>query len=540
MDSRILTLKIIFQVLIPIVIIVLLYRRRRKKALQQVEEKANPNEPILDFIADHMVDGRLPELFSLKDFDELGNNIRYADGAKDGILLSHFGLSPLPGTVDTKIDEALMEACKGNYESADQAFLDLAAEFRIVELVDKIQERILRKSSFMDENALYSYAIASITSSTKKPLPKVGLTIMELYGEPEDRLKGFLRTLGLSDEYTLFVAWNMRHWENGNVEMLELAKYVHGWGRISIVKIIDPVSDEIRRWLLFNGVDNHIGSFECALECYTKSGANDLMRLGMTQEEFEAVGSILVGLLEGPSKDYSSIENWPDLLRIYVDDASTRELGLGDYERLLYFMEAGEARGFVDFKEQCDRLLQSEECRDAVKASIKDGEGIDIAKYIGVPYEAELLDCIEADFQHKCHLCSYVLDDQYFNRLIEVFRVNIPPSTIGDVPLDETGFGKEWSAHRQLLFLLQELRHKLPEGLDMVLMGLSSPVINNRSMALRDLKCWVDDERKPLRELSPSAHSALERVYGMEPCESIKKAIKPLLGDVCEFDPDDL
>lgn len=493
-------------------------------------------QSIYDYIESNVKSQMLPDTFSLKDYDDPEAKIRFADGAQDGIALYRMGFSPLPKNIGFRIGRAISAACAGQKEEADRAFIELDEEYRILGIIDEIQAYVIDHLTSIQEDALFSYAVDCLCASVDIPLPKVGLSILELYGEPNDELKRLMRVLGLSDEYTLYVMWNMRHWEDASSELFELAKRVQGWGRVHIVKEIQPATEEMQRWLLFHGVEGYIPAAECALESYLKSGADDLMRSGMTYEEFEAVGRILWGIIDGPDRDLSQINDWQSVISRYLKDAERHHLGLGDYERLLYLLEHAPGCGFTGFEEQCDRLLRNERCTREVVSAVKKGEGLDLAAYLGIPYKETLLKLIEDDFDRHYSQCGHVSDKEHLPGLIEAFRANLPASAIEDRPLDELGWGEEWEVYSRLSFILQNLYHRMPWGLDLVLKGLTAPVNSCRNMSVRNLRLWVEDEKLPLESLSAEAYLALERAYCKEPREDFKEEMELLLDGVTEFE----
>lgn len=492
----------------------------------------HPDPSIYRRIFECVVDDELPEDWQFFEPDKIGENvykIYYADGAKDSLLANRFGIGQLSEDAKSSIGDAVQAASCGNAIEASSMFVGLTKEYRAVEIIDEIQSRIMENVSELDEQKLFEFAVYCIVESNERELPKVGLAITELYGEPEMKLKLVMRTLALCEEYTLFVVWNMRHWKFASTELLNIAKRTHGWGRIHAINEIDADSDEIRRWILFNGVDNRIGDFECAKACFVKSDAIGYLRSGMTYEEFVAVGKILVGLVAGPGSDVSEVEGWQDSIRLYMVDAKRHELALEDYERILYLCKHAGSRRFVDFEEACEGILRSQECARCVNAAIEKGKGVDLAAFLGMPYKETLLSLIESDFQNQYWNCSYVADEEHMPRLIEVFDKNIPLSAIESGPADETGFGPGCVQYRQLGCLLQNLRHMLPTGLDVVLKGLNSPVVSNRSMSVDVLSSWVEDELLPLELLSTDAYESLSRVYEVEPCEDLKNRMGELL-----------
>lgn len=492
----------------------------------------HPDPSIYRRISECVVDGELPEGWQFFEPDKIGENVYevyYADGAKDGLLANRFGVRRLSGDAKSRVGAAVQAASCGDAVMASSLFAGLTSEYRAVELIDEIQSCILENVSELDDQRLFEFAVACIMESNEREIPKVGLAITELCGEPRMELKLVMRALALCEEYTLFVVWNMRHWKFASTELLNIAKRTHGWGRIHAVNEMDAESDEVRRWILFNGVDNRIGDFECARACFVKSDAMGYLRSGMNYEEFVAVGKILVGLVAGPGSDVSEVEGWQDSVRLYAVDAKRHELSLEDYERILYLCEHAGARRFVDFEEACEGILRSQECARCVNAAVGEGKGVDLAVFLDIPYKEALLSLIEADFQNQYWSCGYVADEEHLPRLIEAFDRNVPLSAIESGPADEAGLGPEWKRYRQLGYLLQNLRHMMPTGLDVVLKGLNSPVVSNRSMSVDVLSGWVEDELLPLRLLSSDAYESLSRIWEVEPCGDLKDRMGELL-----------
>lgn len=492
-------------------------------------------ESILDHIASSTENGELPSAFSLAKYLHPDESIVFADGMLDGIDLYSMGFEPISDEARSHIEEAIIAASIGHYDRADRIFLDLANEYGALGLVDEIQRCVLREASSIDQSALRDYAIECIRHSDEVGLPKIGLMLLELYGEQDDYTKTAIRTIALSDEYTLYAMWNMRNWNNGNDELFDLVKKVHGWGRIHIIKEIEPASESMRRWILFNGVDN-IAPCECAVECFIKSDANLLLMNGMDREEFVAVGKIIEGMIEGPKKDLSSIKEWRNILKLYLDSAEEHELDIDDLNRLFYFLKYGSKCGFENFESTCLSILHSEHNRETINSALEKGDSIELARFMNISYESILIDLLDRDFQNQYSRITFLSDSPLFPCAVDIFRREIPISSIAYDPMDETGLGDEWKMYRQLGFLLQELRNKMPLALDCVLKGLGSPVNSNRSMSTSVLQSWVSDEQKPLSTLSPEAYALLECVHRIEPVESIKIDMGKLLQGVHDLD----
>ena len=73
---------------------------------------------------------------------------------------------------------------------------------------------------------------------------------------------------------------------------------------------------------------------------------------------------------------------------------------------------------------------------------------------------------------------------------MELVRTLLPLDEIGTAPSDALGLGPGWRAHAALDWTLQALRDHEAVGSDLVLVGLDSPVVRNRNMALKILEAW--------------------------------------------------
>ena len=172
---------------------------------------------------------------------------------------------------------------------------------------------------------------------------KVGLALLELFSEPEDRIKEIIRRLGLYDEFTIFSVWNMQKWENGNSEIFSLAQKTHSWGRIHAVERLEPETDEIRHWLLTEGTVNDVVNAYSSLTCWQKSGAEEILFGNPTQEDFKGIVTLVEGLLdEGPVPGISELENAESILLRFLELAPEYSPGINEYETILSVREWAE------------------------------------------------------------------------------------------------------------------------------------------------------------------------------------------------------
>lgn len=276
-------------------------------------------KPIFEIIADRLrqTEFKDDDIITLgKDFslpsDEKG--LRYVDGAKDGICAYHMGAAEITKKDIEEIDKVITLANKGDYGQADSVLEKLCERIRVVNFIDELQDCILDRKDEI-EDKFYVYSLHLMTQSANIECVKVGMMIQELFTQ-SDEVKGMVRTLGLSDEFTLYSVFIMRNWENGNTEIMNIAKSVNGWGKVHAVHYIEPDTEEIRQWLLTDAVSNDVMPAYSGWDCYKKANVEAVIKKDkLTYEELEGVLSIVDAMLdEGPVLGISNIEDPKEVL----------------------------------------------------------------------------------------------------------------------------------------------------------------------------------------------------------------------------------
>ena len=276
-------------------------------------------KPIFEIIADRLrqTEFKDDDIITLgKDFslpnDEEG--LKYIDGAKDGICVYHMGAAEITQKDIEEINTVITLANTGDYDQADSVLEKLCERIRVVNFIDELQDCILARKDEI-EDKFYIYSLHLMTQAANIECVKAGMMIQELFGQSEE-VKGMVRTLGLSDEFTLYSVFIMRNWENGNTEIMNIAKSVNGWGKIHAVHYIEPETEEIKYWLLTGAVSNDVMPAYSGWDCYKKADVEAILKKdGLTYEELEGVLSIVDAILdEGPVLGISNIENPKEIL----------------------------------------------------------------------------------------------------------------------------------------------------------------------------------------------------------------------------------
>ena len=286
------------------------------------------NDSIYSFISNAVgPDGLLPADFDLPKKKEDDKPL-FADGALDGIQIYHMGFKVIEEPALAELLEILRTANSGEYDKAEKDLSGFFKEFRAIEIIDEVQNQIIDHKEELTVQSMAEFAYRLITGSSDTEVIKCGLIILELVDTSSDpELMNVIRMLGLSDEFTIFSVFVMRHWPDAQMEVLDLARKVHGWGRIHCVKYIEPVNDEITKWLLFNGIDNSVLHEYSALTVFNKIQVEDMLDSDeLKADEFSGILKIVDSMLvEGPVQGISAVEDPPALLAKVLDAAGRFE-----------------------------------------------------------------------------------------------------------------------------------------------------------------------------------------------------------------------
>lgn len=489
-------------------------------------------QSLYDIIKSALKDSALPDSFSLPRDPSV--KVPFADGAYDGIALYHMGASKMSDEAKELMIKAVQTASNGDIEAAEHLFAELGKTERAIRLIDEFQDYIIANRDSIPAGELYKFAMYAVTRSCDTECVKFGLSILELLNiRDNEEIKAIVTVLGLSEEFTLFSVFVMLGWSDGNEKIAYLARMTHGWGRIHAIERLKPDTEEIRRWLLHEGVHNTVQPAYSALTCWNKSGAAEILRSSckLSDEDFKALRDLIDALLdEGPCAGISAVENSEETLELFLNKASGRELNADDYAVIRNIRNYDGENGKI--AALCGEIINTEKCRECVFNAVKNGELIELAADLGLDFKGEVLRLIESDFDERAHLCRYLMDDsEYRAKTVEIFREKLPLDKMKAAPSNELCFSKEFQSEKNLVFLIQELKDCPLEGADLVEASLRCAPIHNRNMALRVLDSWVNITQKPLKELLPEIYTLLKELIEIEVNGSAKETMSKLINE---------
>lgn len=480
---------------------------------------------LYEVIKESIKDGELPDTFSLpKDGDDDPNKIKWADGALDGVGIFHMGQPEVSDDLVKTIADAFSMLPDNNKAMARMR--DFFAKIPPVRGIDDIQRYIINNTQTLDANQVYSLAIDCVFSS-EVDMVKLGMLIIEIFNEPDERIKEIIRTLGLSDEFTIFSVFNMMTWENGNQEIFELAKKVHGWGRIHSVERLNPETQEIKDWLLAEGINNDVVRDYSALEVFEKVGIASLLKSQITDTQLNQIANVLDSMFEeGPVRGISALpeNDAKDLIGDYIKQAEKHTLSLDICNLLLTI--ADDER-FEEYAEQCNAILNSSKSKEMIDKELENGNAINLAKATGIPYKEKIFAHMKSDFDKGFGNCGALLDDDHYReQVIDIFRKSLPIVRMTGEPTTAGGYFEKYADYNKLAYLIQFLNEYPMCGSDLIIVALNMPIVQCRTQAIRTISEWCKTKDCSLLDLSNDLYQAVEHLKSVEVDDRVKKMIE--------------
>ncbi len=481
-------------------------------------------------------DGTLPQDFSLPD-EENSSGLRFADGASDGIGIYHIGAPQITNEIRESIKSAVDAASHRDTERAEELFRALSEKISAIRAIDELQSYIIENKDSLSAPDLYDCAAKLMVNSSNRECVKFGMSILELFNIEDNKpLANAVETLGQSDEFTIFSLFIMSRWKNANEHIFALAKRVHGWGRIHAVERLEPETDEIKSWLLREGVNNDVLPPYSALPCWKKSGAEEILQNpDLSDEDFMAIARIIDALLdEGPCAGISAIENHEQILAEFLNIAKTRTLTINEYVIIRNIRITFEDN--PEITDLCQSILNTDNCRESLKSNITAVGAVALAKDLGIDFKDDIVSFLETDFGKGCYLCGELMDDSHRARTIDIFREKLPFDKLLATPSGIQPLGEDFQIHNQLNTIVQELRNYPLEGTDLIEFSLKCGPVRDRILALNALQSWVNIRKTPLETLLPEIFHIIQRSIRIEPDNNVRDKMEKLLNG--EFDND--
>ena len=501
----------------------------------------------------------------LTDWD-LGE-IRYADGALDGILLNH-AIAPEDEESEARaasLVDAVEAVTLSLAEEDMERLYTLAREETLITAGDAILEALRARES-IDGERLWAVGKWLVeTAAHREPL-KLGIMILGLGATDEDIDN--LKTLARHDEFTLFAAVAIGNLcEEPADHWLELAKTVRGWGKIHLVERLADAAlrrADIRDWLLRSGCENEIEEGYLAYLCATAGDLDGALAAEEIDEELlDGACTIVLSLIEGggPSVDIQGYAEGPiavDHLLRHLEhrcDTIERLYAVVTIAEWLRWQRPAHDAVFSEQREEPDEQTRQElramgwsdllrrelitrsehvlrspqwagKLRDVYMTGEEPRSGLAFAcaEVLGIDlWEIGFKRLKKAPHEEKLYYDLLRTNDARKRQtIIDFAEANLPLEQIGCGPALELGLGDDWSVRGCLDFVLQEIERRGPYSAPLTVAALRSPVIRHRLQACQVMAAMEPEAWGPLVE------TALNASLGDEPDEDVRSELESL------------
>ena len=388
--------------------------------------------------------GKLPNGFDLNN-QKIRTEYTFAPGALDGIRIYHFSIPDEEIEKAKKvIKKAIDYANQEKTEKADKEFEKIfKKDIRAIDIIDEICSYIQDNSKNINPKVLFEYSFLKLIKGTDTELVKVGLIIMELL-EPSlpEEVNDVIKVLGLYDEFTIFSIFCLRHLPNGNDLIFDYAQKLDSWGKVHAVERLKADTQKIKDWILHSGMTNGVLNEYLALTCYQKAEVEKRLDQKIDKKEFDSIAKIIDTLfLEGPVAGISAIENAEEVLTKFIEHAKKEnDLTVNNLEVILNVKDYAEENEYKNLVNLCDVILNNPKTKETVKKAIKKGQGIYLAKELDIPFQEDLINIIDSDFEnHHGQIGVLIEEPKYTDRLVEIFKKHIDLEQVEQNPNDEIG-----------------------------------------------------------------------------------------------------
>ena len=438
--------------------------------------------------------GELPASFSLQRHSP--EEIAWADGAWDGVCIYHNRLE----TPDlTPMILVLRRGSSHVFAHAKMALPEVFpdADHSMLAYVDATQNWILEHSEELDPTNLYLFARHLLFYAREKEEVKLALSLLEIvWNEKDEEVRQAVRELAASDEFTLFATFAVSNWENKNEELFRMAQKVHGWGRIHAVEQLKPTTEEIRRWLLREGVDNDVMPEYSALTVAEKI---DLLKVvqaaDRNSEDFIAAGRILAALIEsdgGPVLGIEAYEQEEVLVRAYIDKARLAMPNEEIYrvlQTIKLHYEEEEDEEFQTLAREADAVLSSDSCLNYMRRKAEQGENLRLASQLGVDCAKEIKAAFRKDWRKHYAMLQFLDNQEDLMEMADFFLANVKNEDML-APQNVLVGGMGNHAYE---IMLEKLTGYSQQEARLLRLGLRTPVIRSRLVTLKRLRQWKEN-----------------------------------------------
>ncbi|MEM9771230.1 MAG: hypothetical protein AAF889_06485 [Cyanobacteria bacterium P01_D01_bin.73] len=472
--------------------------------------------------------------------------LKWASGALDGVMSHHVGgFENTAERVET-ITHLVIEISKHNRAADKLELYKTLGEGDLVQCLDSVLEKVYEQEAITFH--LHEYVRFLAREASARDPVKFAIALLGIIGDRDD--KELIMTLGKHEEFTLFSSVALINMEkNPDISLYELAQYVDGWGKIQVVERLSETDNpRIKAWMLREGYKNSIMYEYLVLICAQTGNLLDaLQETQIDQNLFDGSGDIINSLIMGDGSPVVGISGYKDASKAiprYLSHFSQHSKSLSHFLTLHSIKEylseeewnqqVEEESGWrKDLREatisKIDQLLDDAEwpklARDALASEDNFYEGDLAARKLGIKtwdIHWNRLKKVPSESGRWFSVMRKATPGN-IDQILELAEKVMPFTEIATGPADAVIWDSAHEWHSCLDYVLQDLKAFPGKGKRLILMGLKSPVIRNRNMALKALSSW------PVEMRDCDVQASLEVSLNQEPDVEVKERIQKLI-----------
>lgn len=414
--------------------------------------------------------------------------------------------------------------------------------------IDSFIDLLSERREEVSLGLIYKIAKMFLTEANHREPIKWAIAFIGLLKLDEEDIE-LITLFGLTEEFSKFAAVALYR-QDQNELLFELAKKVHGWGRVTYIGYLQCEHESIQKWILLEGYKCSIGVNHTAYECAVKGNLLGYIQTHVWSDElYEAAGDLLLGMIDhGPGERIADYEDAKAVIKAFIEEGQTRCRTLEQFWVLIklffYLGDHGKNDGWEDEERTTTRkrvgdlgLRSGIDWKAMAFEDIRDYKNREILKAFGINIWEEVyaLALKDSEFDDWHVLADTQNIDQY-KRLCELAQQRLPLDRIASGPKDELGLGSQFNNHMHLTMIVQNLRNFdeiFAEPL--VAAALQSPVTNNRNMALNVIEKYEQipegliDIIKSNLSIDPN-EKVIERYKKILRLHGLKSSINPYKG----------
>ncbi len=472
--------------------------------------------------------------------------LRWIAGGKDGTMGHHFG-----GGSDTKkaqnLAMLLRDVAKKNSLSKKVEVYNALLEDDLLSYIDPLLDLIQQKN-ISPEPQLHEFGRWLAREGHDRGPVKFAIALLGVLGNSDDL--PMIMLLAKHEEFTLYAAVAISRLLDDPVPQLwELAKYVHGWGRIQLVERLSGTENaDIKDWLLREGYKNSIMYEYLAYICATTGDLKSALSAEIIDDELLASAGELIEslILGGPAEDIFDYKEAPAVVKGYLTHLEPRAQYLEEfltvhtiYDYLVELKESwpqSKKQGWTfeirnTLLQTAQRIIQRPIWAELVHSKLSSQDNIEFhtasraAEVLGIDTWEKHWERLHAEplDSGRWYEVMRKANDERIKEIVAFTLDSLPLEQVTTGPSNAMGVGEEYMIHRCLDAILQDLGKYPGEGEFLLEAGLKSPVTRNRNLALRALSQWGREH------WTLNIEGLLQHALSIEPDEDVQERIRQVL-----------